>query len=699
MQVGGFTTHLHPLRVLPKGAFTTATLPRSAYFFSDIILSVFRSKVLIVEAEGVFALDLQRLLLAAGYEIVGIAHEGEEALALAEANRPDVVLIDIRLQGKIDGVQTANLMNERFDIPIIYLTAHVGETTLRRSRVTEPFGYLFKPLDEKVLFTTIEIAIHHHKMEKQLKESGQWLNTILTSVGDGLLAVDEEDYIRFINPVAVKLTGWDEEHAFEMKLADVYKIIDENTLQPVDCTLPASQGTAQTHQQILLVTRDGQTIPIEAIIAPIRSDQGKFHGKVIAFRDISEHRKAIQEIRRQASRSVALARVAARLNSQLNLQAVLQTICEETATVLDMPASGVYLLNESRGTFQVAATYNQQEDLTGFKDMYAEIPAEIILSILGPDTPVLHIPDLRELEDLSIARDLAKNNFRTLAIAPLFWEVKIVGVLTIVSVGRVYPLSQEDLDFLRGLAEHSEIAITNARLFEQVRAGRERMQALSHKLVEVQEAERRLLARELHDQVGQVLTGMQYSIESSKRLSGEPLKANLDEMQAIVKGLMAQIREMALILRPSMLDDMGLLPTLLWHFDRYTQQTHIKVEFTHFGLEKRFTPEIETAIYRIVQEALTNVARYAGVEQVDVRVIGDEEAVRLQVWDKGTGFDQAAAGMQSFGLNGMRERANLLGGKFELHSAPGEGTRVVAIFPIGRQLERRKNARFSDRGR
>jgi len=82
-----------------------------------------------------------------------------------------------------------------------------------------------------------------------------------------------------------------------------------------------------------------------------------------------------------------------------------------------------------------------------------------------------------------------------------------------------------------------------------------------------------------------------------------------------------------------------------------------------------------------------------------VRVIGDEEAVRLQVWDKGTGFDQAAAGMQSFGLNGMRERANLLGGKFELHSAPGEGTRVVAIFPIGRQLERRKNARFSDRGR
>jgi PAS domain S-box-containing protein len=656
---------------------------------------VFKAKVLIVESENIFALELQRLLTSVGYETIGTAHNGEEAVAMAEANRPDIVLIDIRLQGSLDGVQAADLMYERFDTPVVYLTSQIGETTLRRSKVTEPFGYLFKPFDEKILFTIIEVAIFHHQMEKRLKESEQRLNAILTSVGDGLIAVDDEDRIQYINPVADRLTGWKAEDAFDQKLSTVCKVIDETTLQPSVYAEHDLHQFIQSHQNILLVSRNGQTVPIEAVVTPIQSEHGKVHGKVMAFRDISERRKAFQEIRRQASRSEALARVAARLNSQLNLQTVLQTICEETANVLDMPASAVFLLNEPRGTFQGAAFYSQDDTLSSLKEMYTEFPAEDFLTMLTPNLPVLHIPDLTQFTALPMAQQLAEQNFRTIVIAPLFWDLKVIGALTIISVGKVYPLAQSDLDFLRGLADHSEIAIANARLFEQVRAGRERMQSLSRRLVEIQEAERRALAGELHDQIGQVLTGMQYSLESSKRLSGEPLTASLEEMKGIVKNLMAQIREMALILRPSMLDDIGLLPTLLWHFDRYTKQTGIQVDFTHFGLDKRFTSEVETAIFRIVQEALTNVARYAGVKQVDVRVIGDDELIRLQVWDRGAGFDLAAVGKQSFGLNGMRERVYSLGGRFDIHAAPGEGTQVVAIFPQGKQIERRKNARNS----
>lgn len=646
-----------------------------------------------------FALELQRLLTSVGYETIGTVHNGEEAVAIAEANRPDIVLIDIRLKGKLDGVQAADLMYERFDIPVVYLTSQMGDTTLRRSKVTEPFGYLFKPFDEKILYTIIEVAIFHHQMEKRLKENQQRLNAILTSVGDGLIAVDEQNHIQFINPVAARLTGWKETDAFDQKLSAVCKFIDETTLQPVEYVEKHFDAFIQTHQNILLVSRVGQTVPIEAIITPILGEFGNLHGRVIAFRDISERRKAFQEINRQASRSEALARVAARLNSQLNLQTVLQTICEETANVLEMPASGVFLLNEARGTFQSAAFYTQDESLAAYREAYTEFPAEDLQAVLPPNIPVMHIPDLALYNNIPIARQLAEQNFRTLAIAPLLWDLKVIGTLNITSVGKVYPLSQSDLDFLRGLADHSEIAIANARLFEQVRAGRERMQSLSRRLVEIQEAERRSLAGELHDQIGGVLTGMQFSLESAKRLSGEPLKASLDEMQGIVKSLMAQIREMALILRPAMLDDMGLLPTLLWHFDRYTIQTGIQVGFTHFGLDKRFSPDIETAIYRIIQESLTNVARYAQVKQVDVRVIGDEEFIRLQVWDRGAGFDTGALGKQSFGVNGMRERAYSLGGRFEIHSAPGESTQVVAVFPQGKSVERRKNARISGPGR
>jgi signal transduction histidine kinase len=238
-------------------------------------------------------------------------------------------------------------------------------------------------------------------------------------------------------------------------------------------------------------------------------------------------------------------------------------------------------------------------------------------------------------------------------------------------------------------------AIINARLFEQVCAGRERMKMLSKKLVEVQEIERRFLARELHDQVGQVLTGLQLSLEAGKRLKGEALITSLQESQSLVSTLMSQIRELSLRLRPTMLDDMGLLPTLLWYFDKYEHQTGVPVEFRHAGIERRFVPDLETAVYRIIQEALTNAARYANADQLEVMCVARDGGLKILIQDNGIGFDteQELKKRSTFGLVGMSERANLLGGKLEVSSSPGNGTQVLALFPLDRPLERRKNER------
>jgi signal transduction histidine kinase len=145
----------------------------------------------------------------------------------------------------------------------------------------------------------------------------------------------------------------------------------------------------------------------------------------------------------------------------------------------------------------------------------------------------------------------------------------------------------------------------------------------------------------------------------------------------------AQVRNLSLDLRPGMLDDLGLLPTLLWHFDNYTAKTQIKVDFKHSGLQIPFPPEVRVAAYRIVQEALTNVARHANVPEVDVAVWCDQKILWIRIQDKGNGFDTTSISPgTSGGLFGMHERAHSLEGELTIESAPGMGTTITAQLPL-----------------
>ncbi len=236
----------------------------------------------------------------------------------------------------------------------------------------------------------------------------------------------------------------------------------------------------------------------------------------------------------------------------------------------------------------------------------------------------------------------------------------------------------------------AELSSANARLTEQI-AERRRAEAelrkLSHRLVEVQEGERRAIARELHDEIGQLLTGLKLALEMESLSRGDEAKTSQERIEVIVNELMGRVRALSLDLRPAMLDDLGLLHALLWHFERWTQQTGKQVIFNHTGIEgQRLESQIETATYRIIQEALTNVARHAGVEEVMVDVSADAESLSVRVADEGNGFspEAALAAGSSSGLAGMRERARLLGGTLDIESAPRAGTRLIALLPLER---------------
>jgi signal transduction histidine kinase len=210
------------------------------------------------------------------------------------------------------------------------------------------------------------------------------------------------------------------------------------------------------------------------------------------------------------------------------------------------------------------------------------------------------------------------------------------------------------------------------------------LRAMSLRLVEVQEQERRFLARELHDEAGQVLTGLKMAVDQALLEAPELLRPRLNDAVSLIADLISRVRNLSLELRPQMLDDLGLLVALEWLFKRYTQQTGIRVDFRRTALAGRLPALLETALFRIAQEALTNVARHARTNEVTVRLWVDAERAGLQIEDAGEGMDVAAAlaGRSSTGLAGMKERAELLGGEFALDSKPGHGTRLTVELPL-----------------
>ncbi len=211
------------------------------------------------------------------------------------------------------------------------------------------------------------------------------------------------------------------------------------------------------------------------------------------------------------------------------------------------------------------------------------------------------------------------------------------------------------------------------------------LRGLSQRLVEVQENERRYIAKELHDQIGQNLTGLKFLLEMASCKSGKDPEESLTQAQTLINELISQVRSISIDLRPPMLDHLGLLPALLWHFNRYTQSTGIEVAFQHEGLEQRFPAEVETAIYRIIQESLTNIARHAHVDRATVRILASQFTFSVRVSDRGIGFNSevAAIAAKSIGLVGMHERTASLGGQLTVHSTPGHGTNLEVELPLG----------------
>ena len=209
------------------------------------------------------------------------------------------------------------------------------------------------------------------------------------------------------------------------------------------------------------------------------------------------------------------------------------------------------------------------------------------------------------------------------------------------------------------------------------------VKALSHRLFEIQEAERGNLARELHDEVGQLLNVTKLLLDKSMTADERSRKSLVSEAQSQIVDLITRVSNLSLDLRPRMLDDFGLLDALVWYFRRYTDLTQVVVDFEHLGLDRNLEPQVANSVYRILQEALTNVARHARVKEAKVSIWNNGQNLLLQVEDKGVGFNPVELPEgKSSGIDSMYERIRLLGGSLKVISAPGDGTCLTVEIPL-----------------
>ncbi len=424
------------------------------------------------------------------------------------------------------------------------------------------------------------------------------------------------------------------------------------------------------------------------------------------FLNIMQRKQAEQEVKTQLRRISTLQEFSQACASTLEPTRLYRLIYEKVRSVIPTDAFLISLLTRGgeglRAVFAVDIIDGQPQIVIDREVTPADRP--VMSQIVQKREPLLILRKPEDLADPPLRTFGSAQRSASLIFVPMVAGDTVIGLISTQSyTPNAYDSSQSDL--LHSLATQAAMAIQNARLFDSIRRQREELQQLSNRILQAQEQERGRIARELHDGIGQVLTGLRMQLQSMTQ-PGRPddsaiRRSALHDALELSSRAIEDLRNIALDLRPSMLDDLGLVPTLEWFCSEFSRRHGIKVEF-HCDLnEEKLPDDLESALYRIVQEGLGNILKHAKATEAEVTLESDERAIRLTVRDNGKGFDpNDLPAWQSqrhcSGILNMKERASMVGGSMNLQSAPGAGTVLLFEIPLsGRAHPWRKPAQKS----
>lgn len=279
-----------------------------------------KSKRILVVEDGAAAQDLQLCLRKLGYDVPVTVPTGAAAIEAAREHDPDLILIDVQLKGDMDGIEASGHIRDQFRTPVIFLTANTADDgTLERAKMTEPFGFIFKPFNGRELHTAIQVALHRHQGEVALRKSERWFVGTLRGIRDAIIAVNTDLRILFMNDVAASLTQWSEKDVVGQHLSKIYQLVDPKTgeilngLTRTDFQAAAGAGEQTLGREAVLISRGGARIPVEDNSAPTLDDAGRVAGGVLVFRDISQRQQAEESHRANEEQIRSLANTISQL--------------------------------------------------------------------------------------------------------------------------------------------------------------------------------------------------------------------------------------------------------------------------------------------------------------------------------------------------------------------------------------------------
>jgi PAS domain S-box-containing protein len=583
-----------------------------------------RPRILNVDDDEANRYAVSRMLQGAGFEPIE-ARSGTEALERARG-RPDAVLLDLRLPD-LDGFEVCRRIRAdplTADLPIVHLTATYGSPDAWAAALDAGADvYLTHPVEPLVLVATLRSLLRGRAAELARRESeGRWQAVFQNAIDAILIADDDGRYVD-ANPAATQLLRLSREEILARGLPDV---TPPEGRPGAASAWRAFLDAGQAEGTFTLLRGDGTRVEAE-FAARAHVVPGRHLSILRDATDRKNAERALEESRRRLQHAQQIAHLGswewdAARRELTGSDELFRILGLEPASRLRFETFLERVHPEDRGF--VAALHEAAE-------RQGE-PFEYYGRIVRPSGEVRHV----QVRGEAVRGD----------------DGRITGV--------------------SGVAHD---LIDRARS-EDLR------RRLSDRLIKVQEEERRRLARELHDEVGQSLTALQLLIAAAGRSAAS---RKLGEASKVVGDLLSRVRDLSLDLRPPMLDDFGLAAALRWQVDRFARRTAISVDLGGTGLEGRFSTEAELAAFRVVQEALTNVARHSGARRASVDVSWEGGVLTTTVSDAGRGCDgRAVLTGTSTGLPGLRERLEMLGGRLEIVSGPRKGTRVSARIPAVR---------------
>jgi PAS domain S-box-containing protein len=484
------------------------------------------------------------------------------------------------------------------------------------------------------------LAERLHVAHRRAEAGQQRLAAVLAGIGDAVIAADARGRVSFLNPVAGRLTGWEPEEATGRPLPEVFRIVDGGTGAAVDDPVERvlREGlVVGPPDHLILIARDGTPRSIDHSAAPIKDEGGTITGAVLVFRDVTPRQHA------EAGR----ARLAAIVESSDD--AIVAKDLEGIVTAWNAGAERTF-------GYPAAEVLGRPITLLFPPERYHEEAA--ILERIRRGEPV------PRYESVRVTRDGERIDV-ALTISPMKdRDGRVIGASTIAR------------------------DITERRRAEEALHGyARRLEDLSRRLLRAQEDERRRIARELHDEVGQALTAARIALDRAARDPvGPGIGPRLADAAALTHRALEQVRDLSRLLSPAPLEDLGLAEALRALLEGLAERAGLATEADIDAAIEPADREVELACYRIAQEALTNAVKHAGGTRLRLALGRSGTGLELVVEDDGAGFDVEAATARaargsSLGMLGLRERAALAGGRLEIASWPGAGTRVRAVVP------------------